>query len=63
MRSALGLITSVMLAALVTLGVLAGQTSAPPGDPTRGLDPVPVMPSFQPARPCPVPCTEYALAD
>jgi hypothetical protein len=52
-----------MLGALLAAGQVASQTHDQPGDPTRGLDPVPVMPSLQPARPCPDPCTNYVPAD
>lgn len=62
MRGVLGLITSVMLALIVTIGIAAGQTTDAPGDPTRGLDPIPVMPTLEPVRPCPDPCTNYVLS-
>jgi len=63
MRGLLALLACLMLGALLAAGQVASQTHDQPGDPTRGLDPVPVMPSLQPARPCPDPCTNYVPAD
>ena len=63
MRGLLALITSMMLAAIVVAGLAAGQSSDAPGDPTRGLDPIPTMPELQSPRACPDPCTNYVLAD
>lgn len=61
MRQALGLITSVMLAAIVVAGVAAGQTTAPPADPTLIIEVTPSMPPVQPITDCSKPCTNYVL--
>ena len=63
MRGLLALITSIMLAVIVAAGLAAGQTADAPGDPTRGLDPIPTMPELQSPRACPDPCSNYVLAD
>jgi hypothetical protein len=52
-----------MLAVIVAAGLAAGQTADAPGDPTRGLDPIPTMPELQSPRACPDPCSNYVLAD